>query len=949
MKYVNDLLPFFNKVDCNFSKYLNKNELFEYTDVNDGIRFYQKFIQTFLSPQSPHKHLLLNHSMGSGKTRISLLVMISNILFDNSYKCLIIVQSEASKRNFRKIMLEDLDPEEENHIKSYSREQMIYFKNYINSNKILIKSFNDITKSDDTYFTNFDMVIVDEVHLIHLDHQEAWTKSLYRKVERNFLNILDKNIKIVLMTGTPITSTYLKLFEIVNLILTKKNKLPITNDYFDTNNNLIDERRLEIEKKLTGKISTVKMLFGNIKLIDIGQYLNIKTGQMTDKRTKDTSMFKLYFNNVSGDQKDNINQIPDSEKNYFFSAPQGHTIADYKGKYKHHLKDENFLKTHCILYYNVMKEMHLFEDQTNNKESGFFFNDRITNFGNKLFALILKTNNLIYVNTTSKLERILGELIDTKPSQTLLKEKYKRFVLVSSNHGFTSPLDIENVQKIFANPKNKCGKYLKLIIGSKKIAQGYNFINGRQVHAVIQYDYSIMAQAIARIIRGKTHHIGNQSYVKIYRHFIGIENTNNFNLYFGQRLISLNKKLKKNSEILHIIDKISIDCHNNLQRHMDTMTDYSIECNFKKCKENYTCLETPETKNFKSLAILEDNDKLRNEFSKCLSDLFKVKNSYDLEEIIILLPFHRSECLHYIYKLIIEETTILNSENRWCYIRVIQNIIFLNPIGTNIDSTVNCINLLTKPTKLYLSDIEFDNDIAFIIEKNVDNIKTFLKDPQEDTYNEFPIYVKVWIFEKFINSNNDKLVQFIDKIEHNNYILFKDMPDKIQKYNIDIIHKLIPHYHTKAHTKKYASFDEGLKGFYQGSWKTLNIDKNITLEIYDLISQEHEIDEDDEDNTVIEDFIFEHELKYVKEDNKQILKIFSRGNSKKGRNCSTISKNIINKYLDFLKKYSTEKNINLDKFYENENIKDKTISPKNTVIELCKVSYKLQEFVKKNI
>lgn len=942
MKYVNDLLPFFNKIDCNFSKYLNKNELFEYTDVNDGIRFYQKFIQTFLSPQSPHKHILLNHSMGSGKTRTSLLIMMSNICFDNSYKCLIVVQNESSKLNFRSKMFKDLIA-----IKSFSEVQKTYLKNYLNSNKILFKSFNDILKSNDNYFSNFDMIIIDEVHLIHLDHQETWTKSLYRKVERNFFNILDKNIKIVLMTGTPITNTYTKLFQITNLMFKPEDALSTKDEYFDQNDKLIEKKRLEIEKKLTGKISTVKVLFGNIKLIEMGQYLEIETGKMIDTQHENTTKFKIYFNNVSGHQLSKIKLNPKSERYYFFSPENGKNISDYKKpKHCHLLKDKEFLKTHCILYYNVINELHMFESQTNNRESGFFFNDRVTDFGNKLLVEILKVNGSEYITTSSKLESILSELSfpDKKIPE---KEKYKRFLLISSNYGFTKGLDIETVERIFKHPKNKYGKYLKLIIGSKKIAQGYNFINGRQVHAVIQYDYSVMAQAIARIIRGETNHAGDQSYVKIYRHFVGVKDENNTDLYFGNRLIILNEKLKKNSEILHIIDKISIDCHNNLQSHIDTMVDYSIECNFKKCKENYTCLETSgKNEVFKSLVVLEDNNELCDKFSKHLGELFETKNSYDLEELIILLPFHRAECLHYIYKLIIEENTILNSENKWCYIRIIQNIIFLNPIGTNIDSVINCINLLTKPTKLYLSDIEIDNDISFLIEKNIDVIKTFIKDPNEDVYNRFPIYIKVWVFENFILSKENKLVKFIDRIERKNYVLYKDMPTKFQKYNIDIIHKLIPHYHTKAHTKKYASFDEGLKGFYKGSWKTLNIDKNTSLEIHDLIGKEYEMVEESINSE--EDFMFDQELKYIKEDNEQILKIFSKGNSKKGRNCSTISKHVILKYLDILKKYSIEKNINLDKFYEQENIKDKIISPKNIVLDLCKIVYKLQEFIKNN-
>ena len=72
--------------------------------------------------------------------------------------------------------------------------------------------------------------------------------------------------------------------------------------------------------------------------------------------------------------------------------------------------------------------------------------------------------------------------------------------------------DMENneqkkiIDEIFSSNENRDGKYIKLILGSRVIAEGYNIRNLTEVHILdVYYNFARVDQAVGRAIRKNSH------------------------------------------------------------------------------------------------------------------------------------------------------------------------------------------------------------------------------------------------------------------------------------------------------------------------------------------------------------------------------------------------------------------------------------------------------------
>ena len=275
-------------------------------DIPFELEPYQMFVRNFLSSQTPYNGLLLFHGLGTGKTCSSIQVCEDMRIYFNQLgikKKIIIVASPVVQQNYklqlfdeRKLKLIDghwnlksctgnkfikeINPMSmkglsKNKVKQQidkiirqSYEFMGYteFANKINA---LIKS----TKGKDKKINkkrkiaiikkmfSDRMLVIDEIHNI----RNVATNSKLKRTTQNMKELVmyAQNMKLMLLTATPMFNDYREIIWLTNLLNLNDNRFPIgISDVFDGNGNFLKENGIEVGKnlliqKLTGYISYV--------------------------------------------------------------------------------------------------------------------------------------------------------------------------------------------------------------------------------------------------------------------------------------------------------------------------------------------------------------------------------------------------------------------------------------------------------------------------------------------------------------------------------------------------------------------------------------------------------------------------------------------------------------------------------------------------------------------
>lgn len=808
MDYIKSLIPYFPENKETISK-----DLYEMIDFyrlsenidNDhqGFRGYQKVIQLLFNPNTNLKHILLKHNPGSGKTRTALGVIITFVLNDKK-NIYIITPNKSQTGNIRSILLQSLSE-----LKEYTNDDIMAIRSFISRMQII--SFLDLTKIKTFINIPPDLIIMDEVHMIHFKQNKTdnFIKidsglNIYQIIKYVFNSLLYKKTKIILMTGTPIVNDYKKLFEIMDLIL------PIELQFNDKiiNKKIVNldvDTKKFLEKRFLGRVSSVNIKFKSISEINIGDYLDKISLEKSSIKTKTSFSIPLFFNVTVGYQNDKIKYSTNTE-DLFFAFPDdmdySSSVVERSSKFlewknlklKKLVTDKNFLKEHSIFYYNLIHFIGGIFNEKNN-EAIFIYNNTNKTTGNKLLSLILKTYGLKEIIKSTEISKIKNEV---DMNQEIITNPYKRFVVITSLFGINNDEQIDKLVYIFSHTNNKYGKYLKLIIGSDKMTISYNLINGRQVHVVLQNNSSIMDQAIARIIRGVTHLSPEESYAKIYRHFISSETVSKTDEFYN-RLVSCENNLNLNDQIISIFDKSSID--------------YFINRKLNKIKAPKVILNS--IINYKNINVEE-------KIISFLKDFLKTNNYIYIKDIQLKLDLSYVETMYYISDLMVNKKLFLDTKNIYKSLTYFRNILFLG--------YTNDISELLFKTKLLKQINHYEIDQLFLLKsfdfndfyKQLINGKNMIQ-----VYSMSNIFVKMLIFEIIISRNfKNKLINdFKDsliKIEYEKFII----NETNELNDIEIAHILLNSYFN-------INFNivSGMRIFSNGKWVNLN-NKEITSKLH---------------------------------------------------------------------------------------------------------------------
>ena len=425
-----------------------------------------------------------------------------------------------------------------------------------------------------------------------------------------------------------------------------------------------------------------------------------------------------------------------------------------------------------------------------NKKAIFVYSESVTGGGIILFSLLLELFGFRKANGTE----------DTKAL---------RYLLLSSN--------TDNIRKIisrFNREDNIHGEYISVIIGSKKISEGFSFFNIQEEYIVTPFwNYSQTDQAIARGYRAGSHKALSKSFEREYlmkqnlnylkdiakdlnipssfkkedliyeivknKQYV-LQNPNPPVLKVYQCVaipkikngvdISVDVLMYKRSEIKDVNSKLieriakesAFDCSLNYDRNkiLDLENPDPRDCDYQNC--DYECDDVtniiPLKIDYSTDQIYYINSQQNNVLRENLINEFKYKfklNIYDLKDLSKRYNIQYSYIVIFLQQLIDNKTIIYNKYDFPCYLNEKNNLFFLVD-NTNLhdDYLLNYYTENINPNKTDL----FDNILNNIYEEYTPTIirKLFTVD-REDKFikimNKLSINTQESLLEYFVIAN----------------------------------------------------------------------------------------------------------------------------------------------------------------------------------------------------
>ena len=576
---------------------------------------HQTFVQNFMSSQTPYNSLLLFHGLGTGKTcsAISCSEEYREYLKQDTMKKIIVVAKPNILENFKyqlfpedklkktlgiwninqscigNKLIKEVNPHNIKNLpknkiikginkiinNSYEFMGYVQFSNYITK---IMNKFKTEGVDDDQFeksvmlikkmFSNR-MIIIDEVHNIRDLKPLKKTNNFSKKTTDAFLKLVSysDNMKLLLLTATPMFDSYKEIIWLLNLMNLNDNRFYLNElDVFDKNGKFKKNGKELLIQKMTGYISFVKgedpyyfpfrIYPKNIKSLEDNslQYL------LSNKKMKypkniinkkegkgEINYLDIYLNDIGPEQDKYYQKYIEYKKNVAFGIAEmdsAKQILNMTYPIKGDITNKDKLK-------KTYGKIGLIGEK-NNKEGimimkknadgvyKFEYNEKRREYMNifekpELKKYSGKINNIInLINDSEGITLIYSQYIyggciplalalehegylrykdkDTKGQNLFKKPRVNnsnvkgKYIMITGDNNFSPKGNNKNELLACNKINNKNGEIIKVVIISAAGSEGLDFKNIRNVHILEPwYNLYRQAQVEGRAIRNLSH------------------------------------------------------------------------------------------------------------------------------------------------------------------------------------------------------------------------------------------------------------------------------------------------------------------------------------------------------------------------------------------------------------------------------------------------------------
>jgi superfamily II DNA or RNA helicase len=582
------------------------NEIKEFRDKKCGskfqIRTQQYLLSNFINPNTPFKGLLMFHGTGTGKTcaAITIAENFKEQVRKYGTKIYVLVPGPLVRESWKDEIIKctkETYLKDTNTISGYINEneynksirqakyltqqyyKIISYKSFykkvlgqkISDKKLDEKKIKKIYKKTsagefqrEIAINKIDsldntLLIVDEAHHIRGDNEYG---NALRKIISN-----SKNLKILLLTATPMINFADEIIELLNYIRPIDDQI-IRDKIFTSDKShtmAIKEGGKEyLQKMANGYVSHYRGMdpLTFAKQIDVGEipkellftklnrckmlnfqletYLRViqTINDSLDRKSQAVSNFcfpclsndkksiigysgKEGLNILKGQLKSNKQLLQKTINNTFFDNKlDNNEIIKDLDKNKTItgliLKKEN-LKHFSIKFYNVLDNIDKLINE-NARTAFLYFN--LVKVGVNLFTEVLNMNGYLeynenrnYIIKKDTIDAITGLTYEEYNNKNLSSDNFypATYMIMTGKDDDraeqTPEINKKILDSVFNKVSNKDGRYLKLVLGSKVMSEGITLENVAEVHIIdVYFNLSMVYQVIGRALRECKHY-----------------------------------------------------------------------------------------------------------------------------------------------------------------------------------------------------------------------------------------------------------------------------------------------------------------------------------------------------------------------------------------------------------------------------------------------------------
>lgn len=759
---------------------------------------HQKLIARFLSSNTIYDELLLLHEMGSGKT-CTAIGAVEQIREEGKFRgALYLAKGDALVNNFiNELVFKCTDgryiPEGYNYLTELEKVHRTRkaIKDYYTTNTFetfaqKIKRYT--TKEalakwcEDEKFNN-SVIIIDEVHNLRMKAQidedgQKINLNVYKEFYR-FLHAV-KDCKILLMSGTPMKDGVDEIASVMNLILPADKQLPsgvdFVTEFFDKKNDIfrVKDSHVNILKNaFKGRVSYLKSMSSTVEKVFQDnlsarpklEHMVVYEDDMGDFQSE------RYKKAYAEDGEENKGVWANSRQASLFVFPDGSIGKEGFAKYVTNtavksLREEKSKKTkHVFSLSESLKKEILGNPETTTEslkrlkkfsskyaesiktildaqregKSVFVYNEFVTGSGLILFGLILE---LFGFSKASGME----------PEDS----KKPRYATLTSQTSTDKQIGI--LVNRFNKPDNMRGEIINVIIGSRKISEGFTFKNVQiiDIHTP-WFNYSETSQVIARGHRLGSHKDLVEARLNpklaIYQR-VSIPNNGFMSIDFNMYKISEDKDISIKF-VERIMKESAWDCSLSYKRNFVTGLDGKRECDYIDC--NYVCDgisgQTPDVLDYSSFYNQYDQLNIKIIINRII-ELFRKIFKIDIDTLtsVYCQDFSNFEVLSALRVIINESIPIINKYGFVSYLKENNNIFFLSD------------NLSTSSTEYYTEhphtklETSFDQIIQQLYTESIPDIINLIKEAKVlEDIRKIVVRLPNKIQEQFIESSIQRI------------------------------------------------------------------------------------------------------------------------------------------------------------------------------------------------
>jgi superfamily II DNA or RNA helicase len=452
----------------------------------------QQFLANFINPKTPYRGILVYHRIGAGKTCTAIRIAEQF----RKIKKIMVVLPASLRGNFRSELRSPCAGNK--YIKSYERQQLKQhhpsskeYKEIIKKSDSRIDKYYDILSYNkfvglikkNSLNINNTLLIIDEVHNMISE------TGIYYELLYDVIRSAPNDLRLVIMSATPIFDKPIEIALTMNLLLTDK-YLPIGRDFVNM--------FMDIKYSDKGPIYYVK---------NMDKFKRYIRGYVSYYRGAPPYVFpksKLFFvrTKMSEPQKKLYLKIIFKEAKYLTSKVEDYVNTDISNSF--------FIGTRMVSNFYFPNGKLGKEGYDSLVDSDF----RIVNIKEyspkfiKIFRKIKKCEGTVFVYSNFKEHAGIHTFARFLEYHRFKNYEIhgpgdKRFAMWTGDQ--TSVLK-EEIKAVFNNKDNINGTQIKVVLGSAAVKEGVSFLRVQEVHIMEPYwNWSRMAQIIGRAIRFCSH------------------------------------------------------------------------------------------------------------------------------------------------------------------------------------------------------------------------------------------------------------------------------------------------------------------------------------------------------------------------------------------------------------------------------------------------------------